>query len=383
MLTGETRLDQFAFQSPGLEPSAATSLTFVLGWTHTLGRDVSLSIDGGPRVTNGSLAPELGAAIQMRRVDRHASLAYARTQTPVLGLPGVAAAHSFAAAAGWRLGRSIEAAVSPSFVRSTLGMWRADSSRLAIDINRRLADGVSIGFAGAAGVQRGNLQTDGRGTIRRNEIMIRVIAGRPQREASTDGGNRWRASALQSLAVAALGAAFALPAAAAQRRQRVELSHRLRHRTGGCPRHRRVEQHRISRTVPVRPDGRISLPLLNDVQAAGFTPMQLRDTLTTSLATYVATPSVSVIVREVHSFKVTVLGEVKTPGRYELKSRSTVLDVLAMAGGPTDYAERERMVVLRQQGASTEQIPFSVEKAIARRKPGHPSRPMRARSTSA
>ena len=186
MVTVETRMDQFAFQSPGLAPSAATSMALVLGWTHTLGRGMSLSIDGGPRATNGSLAPELAAAIEMRRVDRHASLAYARTQTPVLGLPGVAAAHSVAAAAGWRLGRSIDVVVSPSFARSALGVWRADSSRLAFDVNRRLADGLSIGFAGAAGVQRGNLQTDRRGTIARNEILIRVTAGRPHREASTD-----------------------------------------------------------------------------------------------------------------------------------------------------------------------------------------------------
>ena len=126
----------------------------------------------------------------------------------------------------------------------------------------------------------------------------------------------------------------------------------------------------ISRTVPVRPDGRISLPLLHDMQAAGFTPMQLRDNLTAALAKYMATPSVSVIVQQVHSVKVTVLGEVKTPGRYELKSRSTVLDVLAMAGGMTDYAERERIVVLRDIGGSTQQIPFSVDKVTAKRRPG-------------
>jgi polysaccharide export outer membrane protein len=126
----------------------------------------------------------------------------------------------------------------------------------------------------------------------------------------------------------------------------------------------------ISRTVPVRPDGRISLPLLHDVQAAGLTPMQLRDNLAAALAKYVTTPGVSVIVQQVHSVKVTVLGEVKTPGRYELKSRSTVLDVLAMAGGMTDYAERARIVVLREQGGATRQIPFSVDKATAKRRPG-------------
>jgi polysaccharide export outer membrane protein len=122
----------------------------------------------------------------------------------------------------------------------------------------------------------------------------------------------------------------------------------------------------ISRTVPVRPDGRISLPLVNDILAAGFTPMELREKLMTSLAAFVATPNVSVIVREVHSFKVTVIGEVKTPGRYELRTRSTVLDVLALAGGPTDYAERERMVVVRQAGASTEEIPFSFRRGQGR-----------------
>src|ERR1700758_253873 len=67
---------------------------------------------------------------------------------------------------------------------------------------------------------------------------------------------------------------------------------------------------KITRTVPVRPDGKISLPLVNDVQAAGLTPMQLRDALTAALTAYMPSPAVSVIVREIHSFKVTVLGKV-------------------------------------------------------------------------
>lgn len=131
----------------------------------------------------------------------------------------------------------------------------------------------------------------------------------------------------------------------------------------------------VSRTVPVRPDGRISLPLLHDVQAAGFTPMQLRDNLAAALAKYISAPSVSVIVQQVHSVKVTVLGEVRTPGRYELKSRATVLDVLAMAGGMTDYAERERIVILRQSGGSTQQIPFSIERVTAKRRAAPPGPP--------
>jgi polysaccharide export outer membrane protein len=124
----------------------------------------------------------------------------------------------------------------------------------------------------------------------------------------------------------------------------------------------------ISRTVPVRPDGKISLPLLNDVQAAGLSPMQLRETLTKALSAFIPEPAVSVLVREVHSFKVTVIGQVKTPGRYELKDRATVLDVLALAGGPTDYAVRNRIVVMRQDQASSVQIPFPYDRMMT--KPG-------------
>ena len=122
----------------------------------------------------------------------------------------------------------------------------------------------------------------------------------------------------------------------------------------------------ISRTVPVRPDGKISLPLLNDVQAAGFTPMQLRDMLVKALASYIPSPTISVIVREVHSFKVTVIGEVKAAGRYELKSRSTVLDVLAMAGGLSQYASRSRIVVLRQENGAAREMPFPFDKVTAK-----------------
>jgi polysaccharide biosynthesis/export protein len=121
----------------------------------------------------------------------------------------------------------------------------------------------------------------------------------------------------------------------------------------------------ISRTVPVRPDGKISLPLLNDVQAAGLTPMQLRANLMKKLADYMPSPEVSVIVREVHSFKVSVIGEVKKPGRHELKSRATVLDVLALAEGLGEFAARGRIVILRPNGSATTQIPFNFNKVVS------------------
>jgi polysaccharide biosynthesis/export protein len=118
----------------------------------------------------------------------------------------------------------------------------------------------------------------------------------------------------------------------------------------------------LSRVVPVRPDGKVSIPLLNDFQAAGLTPSDLREQLVLRLSDFVPTPEVSVIVREVHSRKVAVVGAVKTAGRYELKSPMTVLEAIAMAQGFTDFAQRDRIVVLRQNGATTTRIPFNYRK---------------------
>ena len=121
----------------------------------------------------------------------------------------------------------------------------------------------------------------------------------------------------------------------------------------------------MSRTVPVRPDGMISLPLLNDVQAAGLTPMELRDVLMKKLTEYMPVPEVSVILTDVRSFKVSVIGEVKTPGRYELKSQATVLDLLAQAGGFNEFAARNRIVILRPEGKTMKRIPFNYNKVIS------------------
>ena len=121
----------------------------------------------------------------------------------------------------------------------------------------------------------------------------------------------------------------------------------------------------MSRTVPVRPDGMISLPLLNDMKAAGLTPMELRDLLVTKLAEYMPAPEVSVILTDVRSFKVSVIGEVVKPARYELKSWTTVLDVLALAGGFTQFATRSRIVILRPNGKAMTRIPFNYNKVVS------------------
>ena len=120
----------------------------------------------------------------------------------------------------------------------------------------------------------------------------------------------------------------------------------------------------MSKTIPVRPDGMISLPLLNDIKAAGLTPAELRQVLTTKLAEYMPTPEVSVILTDVRSFKVSVIGEVRRPARYELKSWTTILDVLALAGGFTEFAARGRIVVLRPNGKTIKSIQFNYNKVV-------------------
>jgi len=118
----------------------------------------------------------------------------------------------------------------------------------------------------------------------------------------------------------------------------------------------------LSRIVPVRPDGMISLPLVNDIQAAGLTPTDLRQQITQRLAEFVPSPEVSVIVREVHSVKVAVLGAVRMPGLYEVKGPATVLEMLARAQGLNEFADRGRIVVLRQNDGTTTRIPFNYRK---------------------
>ena len=125
----------------------------------------------------------------------------------------------------------------------------------------------------------------------------------------------------------------------------------------------------LTRTTPVRPDGKISVPLVNDVQAAGLTPMELRASLIAKLHEFMPDTEVSVVVTEMNSFRVSVIGEVKRSERYKLRGPATVLDVLAMAGGFQDWANRERIVVLRprpaQAGVNFERIPFEYKKVIA------------------
>ena len=117
-----------------------------------------------------------------------------------------------------------------------------------------------------------------------------------------------------------------------------------------------------SPAVLVRPDGMISLPLVNDVKATGLTALELRDVLTEKLKEFVPNPEVSVIVSEIRSLKVSVMGEVIRPGRFDLRSWVTVVDALALAGGFTQYASRSSIAILRPEGAAMKRIPFNYNK---------------------
>lgn len=103
----------------------------------------------------------------------------------------------------------------------------------------------------------------------------------------------------------------------------------------------------LSRTTVVRPDGMISLPLIGDVQASGFTSGQVADRIAKRLTEFKENPSVSVNVKEVNSYYIYVMGEVTKPGKYPLKSYATVLQGVSLAGGFTPFASRNSMAVLR------------------------------------
>ena len=103
----------------------------------------------------------------------------------------------------------------------------------------------------------------------------------------------------------------------------------------------------LSRTIPVRPDGRISLPLLGDVEARGRTAPELSVELAERLGPFVKDPRVAVIVREVNAPRVYVIGEVEHPGAYPLRGRLDVIQALALAGGLGDFANRRGIVVIR------------------------------------
>lgn len=125
----------------------------------------------------------------------------------------------------------------------------------------------------------------------------------------------------------------------------------------------------LTRVVPVRPDGKISLPLLNDVQASGLTPTKLGQEITSGLKKFVTDPQVTVIVSVINSQRVYILGEVNRAGAYPLLPGMTVLQALSSSGGFTQFASTKKIYVLRTEGDKSDKYAFNYKDVIAGRHP--------------
>jgi polysaccharide biosynthesis/export protein len=124
----------------------------------------------------------------------------------------------------------------------------------------------------------------------------------------------------------------------------------------------------LSADVVVRPDGMISLPLINDVRAEGLTPEQLRLALTTAAAKFVEEPTVTVVVKVINSRKVFITGQVGKPGPYPLNGPTTVLQLIAMAGGVAEYADKSKILVVRKEGGKDLAFPFNYSEVTSGKK---------------
>ena len=120
----------------------------------------------------------------------------------------------------------------------------------------------------------------------------------------------------------------------------------------------------ISRTIPVRPDGKISLPLMNDVQAAGLTAMELAGSIREGLSKYITSPQVTVTVSEINSRRVYVTGEVMRPGAQPLLPNMTALQALTSAGGFTQFAKTKSIYILRIEDGKQVKHPFNYKAVL-------------------
>lgn len=115
----------------------------------------------------------------------------------------------------------------------------------------------------------------------------------------------------------------------------------------------------MSGDVTVRPDGNITLPLVNDIKAAGLTPEQLRQSITDAAAQFIETPNVTVVVKKINSRVVFITGEVAKPGAYPLTGRITVMQLISLAGGLREYADEKDITVLRVENDQQVSLPFN------------------------
>ena len=121
----------------------------------------------------------------------------------------------------------------------------------------------------------------------------------------------------------------------------------------------------MTKTIPVRPDGMISLPLVGEIKASGYTPVQLQELLAEAMKKLISDPQVTVVVEKIGSLNFNIVGEVGHPGYFPLTRRMTVLDAIAMAGGFKDFAKTKKVYVLRTAANGTqERLPFNYKDVI-------------------
>jgi polysaccharide export outer membrane protein len=126
----------------------------------------------------------------------------------------------------------------------------------------------------------------------------------------------------------------------------------------------------VSRSIPVRSDGKISLPLVGEVQATGRTPLKLEQEIAAKLKNYIAEPEVTVIVQQINSQKFNILGMVTKPGSYPISNSATVLDAIALAGGFRDFAKQKSIYVLRQNPDGTQaRLAFNYKEVVKGKNP--------------
>ena len=129
------------------------------------------------------------------------------------------------------------------------------------------------------------------------------------------------------------------------------------------------KEEALSKTIPVRMDGKISLPLIDEIQAAGLTPLQLREVLIRRFQEFVDVPNVSVMVMEANSFKVFISGQVKNPGVFRLRNETTLLQIISMAGGFTEWAKQNEVIIIRKEKNGVRRILVNYKKIVSGKEP--------------
>ena len=124
------------------------------------------------------------------------------------------------------------------------------------------------------------------------------------------------------------------------------------------------EEKTLSKQVMVRMDGKISMPLVDDIEATGFTPLQLKGKLTEKLKQFVDSPNITVIVMEANSFKVYVSGQVKTPGVLRLRTETSIAQAISMVGGFTDWANQSKIIIIRKENGKEKRFTINYKKIV-------------------